>query len=78
MKICIVCPYGIDTPGGVWNHVFNLTQQLQIKRINKLGGYLHRDIDYQTPKKIISSTLHSNISKSEYINSIKKYKNYCR
>ena len=33
MKICIVCPYGIDSPGGVWNHVFNLTQQLKKKKI---------------------------------------------
>jgi len=33
MKICIVCPYGIDSPGGVWNHVFNLTQQLNKKKI---------------------------------------------
>ena len=36
MKICIVCPYGIDSPGGVWNHVFNLTQQLEKKRINHI------------------------------------------
>ena len=36
MKICIVCPYGIDSPGGVWNHVFNLTQQLKKKRINHI------------------------------------------
>jgi phosphatidylinositol alpha-mannosyltransferase len=36
LKICIVCPYGIDFPGGVWNHISNLSNQLKIKKIDHL------------------------------------------
>ena len=52
MKIFIVCPYGIDNPGGVWNHVFNLTQQLKKKKIKLdlrsifLQGLLLRNKNY--------------------------------
>jgi len=36
LKVCIVCPYGIDFPGGVWNHISNLSNQLKIKKIDHL------------------------------------------
>tara|TARA_B100000029_G_scaffold172020_1_gene168415 strand:+ start:26505 stop:27605 length:1101 start_codon:yes stop_codon:yes gene_type:complete len=85
MKICIVCPYGIDTPGGVWNHVFNLTQQLQIKRINhilvtpesKTHNY-YQSNHYKIGKtfKINSAGSKSEITFSPFINN--KIKNLIR
>ena len=36
MKVCIVCPYGISSPGGVWNHVENLSNQFEAKKIDHI------------------------------------------
>ena len=88
MKICIVCPYGIDSPGGVWNHVFNLTQQLKKKKIkyilitpeSKTNIYDHNN-HYKIGKtfNINSGGSKSQITLSPFINNqvkklISKYK----
>ena len=77
MKICVVCSYGIDNPGGVWNHVFNLTQQLKNKNIqhilvtpeSKTNTY-DRKNHYQIGKtfKINSAGSKANITLSPFIN----------
>ena len=88
MKIFIVCPYGIDNPGGVWNHVFNLTQQLKKKKIkyilitpeSKTNIYDHNN-HYKIGKtfNINSGGSKSQITLSPFINNqvkelISKYK----
>ena len=77
MKICVVCSYGIDNPGGVWNHVFNLTQQLKKKKIqyilvtpeSKTNAY-ERNNHYKIGKtfKINSAGSKANITLSPFIN----------
>ena len=63
MKICIVCPYGIDSPGGVWNHVFNLTQQLKKKKIKYIL------ITPESKTNIYDQNNHYKIGKTFNINS---------
>ena len=77
MKICVVCSYGIDNPGGVWNHVFNLTQQLKKKKIqyilvtpeSKTNAYEGNN-HYRIGKtfKINSAGSKANITLSPFIN----------
>ncbi|MFL2762837.1 MAG: glycosyltransferase family 4 protein [Dehalococcoidia bacterium] len=57
MKVCIVCPYGISSPGGVWNHIVNLSNQLRSKRIDHIivipqsqSAYTNKNNVYQIGK----------------------------
>ena len=47
-------------------------------KIDKMGESLHADIDYQTPKKSKKSKSKSNVSKINFLNSIKKTKEYIK
>ncbi len=47
-----------------------------ISKINKIGESLHTDIDYQTPITVEESKLHTNMTKPDFLNAVKKVKKH--
>tara|TARA_B100000945_G_scaffold25978_1_gene18130 strand:+ start:3771 stop:4838 length:1068 start_codon:yes stop_codon:yes gene_type:complete len=85
MKVCIVCPYGISSPGGVWNHIQNFSHEIKNRKIDHIivlptSNYnLKNKNYYQIGKtfKIRSAGSIANITISPFIgDQVKKFLSY--